>query len=84
MTPLLAVGTVVAVLALVGLAIGLVVLFVVIWLLQGVLSPLRGILADVKSAQTAPMLERGSRAPISSVGRAASRSPCPTSRPHTW
>jgi hypothetical protein len=55
----LAVGTVVAVLALIGLAIGLVVLFVVIWLLQGVLSPLRHILADVKSAQTAPMLERG-------------------------
>src|SRR3954451_16032804 len=60
MSPLLlAVGTTVAVLALVGLAIGLVVLFVVIWLLQSVLSPLRRILADVKSAQTAPMLERG-------------------------
>jgi hypothetical protein len=60
MSPLLfAVGTTVAVLALVGLAIGLVVLLVVISLLQGVLSPLRHILADVQSAQTAPMLERG-------------------------
>jgi hypothetical protein len=57
--PLLAVGTVVAILALVGLAIGLVVLFVVIGLLQGVLAPLRRILADVQSAQTAPMLQRG-------------------------
>jgi hypothetical protein len=59
MSPLLAVGTAVAIVALIGLAIGLVVLFVVIWLLQGVLAPLRRILADVKSAQTAPMLERG-------------------------
>jgi hypothetical protein len=60
MSPLLlAVGTTVAVLALVGLAIGLVVLFVVIWLLQGVLTPLRRVLADVQSAKTAPMLERG-------------------------
>jgi hypothetical protein len=55
----LAVGTVVAVLALIGLVIGLVVLFVVIWLLQGVLAPLRGILRDVQSAETAPMLKRG-------------------------
>jgi hypothetical protein len=60
MSPLLpAVGTTVAILALIGLAIGLVVLFVVIWLLQGVLSPLRQILRDVKSAQSAPLLERG-------------------------
>lgn len=60
MSPLiLAVGTAVAILALIGLAIGLVVLFVVIWLLQGVLTPLRHILVDVQSARTAPMLERG-------------------------
>jgi len=56
---LLAVGTAVAILALIGLAVGLVVLLVVIWLLNGVLTPLRKILADVQSAQTAPMLERG-------------------------
>jgi hypothetical protein len=56
-----AVGTVVTVLALVGLVIGLVVLFVVIWLLQGVLAPLRHVLRDVQSAQTAPMLQRGVR-----------------------
>ena len=48
-----------ATLALIGLFLGLVVLLVVIWLLQGVLTPLRSVLADVQSAQTAPMLERG-------------------------
>ena len=55
----LAVGTTVAVLALIGLAIGLIVLGVVIWLLANVLAPLRSILADLQSARTAPMLERG-------------------------
>jgi ABC-type lipoprotein release transport system permease subunit len=60
MSPLLlAVGTAVTILALIGLVVGLVVLVVVISLLQGVLTPLRRILADVQSAQTAPMLERG-------------------------
>jgi ABC-type lipoprotein release transport system permease subunit len=60
MSPLLlAVGLVVTVLALIGLAIGLVVLLVVAGLLQGILSLLRRILADVQSAQTAPMLQRG-------------------------
>jgi hypothetical protein len=60
MSPLiLAVGVVVAVLALIGLVIGLVVVFVVAWLFQGILSLLRRILADVQSARTAPMLERG-------------------------
>jgi hypothetical protein len=60
MSPLLlAVGTAVTILALLGLVIGLVVLLVVIWLLQGVLSPLQHILADVRSAETAPMLKRG-------------------------
>ena len=59
MTLLLAVGTTVTVLALIGLAIGLVVLFVVIYLLNGVLAPLRHILRDVQDAQTAPMLTRG-------------------------
>ncbi|MDQ3849433.1 MAG: hypothetical protein M3296_02295 [Actinomycetota bacterium] len=55
----LAVGTVVTVLALIGLAIGLVVLFVVIGLLTKVLTPLRKILRDVQSAQTATMLDQG-------------------------
>jgi hypothetical protein len=54
-----AVSTAVAVLALIGLAIGLVVFFVVVGLLNGVLTPLRRILADVQDAQTAPLLERG-------------------------
>jgi hypothetical protein len=64
MSPLvLAVGTAVTVLALIGLVIGLVVLFVVIWLLQGVLTPLRGVLRDVQDAQTAPMLTRGVQGP---------------------
>jgi hypothetical protein len=57
----LAVSTLVAVLALIGLAIGLVVFLVVIFLLNGVLSPLRAILRDVRDAQTAPMLETGVR-----------------------
>lgn len=56
---LLAVGTTVTVLALIGLVVGIVVLMVVIGLLQGTLSPLRAVLADVKDAQTAPMLQRG-------------------------
>lgn len=57
--PLLAVGLVVTVLALVGLAIGLIVLLVVAALLQGILSLLSTILADVRSAQTAPLFQRG-------------------------
>jgi hypothetical protein len=56
---MLAVGTVVAVLAWIGLAVGLVVFFVVVGLLNGVLVPLRRILVDVRDAQTAPLLERG-------------------------
>ena len=59
MTLLLAVGTAVTILALIGLVIGLVVLFVVIYLLNGVLTPLRHILNDVKDAETAPLLKRG-------------------------
>jgi hypothetical protein len=54
-----AVGTGVAILSLIGLVIGLVVLFVVIWLLNDVLAPLRSILHDVEDAKTAPLLERG-------------------------
>lgn len=54
-----AVGTGVAVLAWIGLAVGLVVFVVVVGLLNGVLTPLRRILADVRDAQTAPLLERG-------------------------
>jgi hypothetical protein len=56
---ILAVGTTVAVLAWIGLAVGLVVFVVVVGLLNGVLVPLRRILADVRDAQTAPLLERG-------------------------
>jgi hypothetical protein len=56
---LLAVGTTVSVLAVIGLVVGLVVLGVVIFLLSNVLAPLRRILHDLQSARTAPMLERG-------------------------
>ena len=56
---LLAVGTTVTVLAVIGLVVGLVVLGVVILLLSNVLAPLRSILRDLQSAKTAPMLERG-------------------------
>jgi hypothetical protein len=59
MSPILAVSTGVAVLAIIGLVVGLVVLLLVIYLLQSTLAPLRAVLTDVKSAQTAPMLERG-------------------------
>jgi hypothetical protein len=55
----LAVSSTVQVLAIVGLVVGLVVLGVVVFLLQATLAPLRKVLADVRSAQTAPMLERG-------------------------
>jgi hypothetical protein len=47
------------VLAIIGLVVGLVVLLVVIKLLHGTLAPLLAVQADVKSAKTAPMLERG-------------------------
>ncbi len=47
------------VLAIIGLVLGVVVLLVVIKLLNDTLTPLRAILADVQSAKTAPMLERG-------------------------
>lgn len=56
---MLVVSSTVTVLAIVGLVVGVVVLLVVIHLLQGVLSPLRRILEDLRSAKTAPMLERG-------------------------
>ncbi len=59
MTP--AVSTTVAVLAIIGLTIGLVIFLVVVWLLNGVLTPLRKVLADVEYAKTAPMLEHGVR-----------------------
>lgn len=55
----LAASTLGQVLAIIGLLVGLVVFGVVIFLLQGVLTPLRKILTDVESAKTAPMLERG-------------------------
>lgn len=47
------------VLVIVGLVVGLVVLGVVIYLLNDVLAPLRRISADVKDAETAPMLKKG-------------------------
>jgi hypothetical protein len=46
-------------LAIIGLVIGLVVLLVVIKLLNDTLKPLREVLADLQSAKTAGMLERG-------------------------
>jgi hypothetical protein len=55
----LAVSTTAQVLAIVGLVVGLVVLVVVILLLQATLAPLRKVLTEVRSAQTAPMLQRG-------------------------
>jgi len=58
MTPV-AIATGLAVLALIGLVVGLVVLGVVIWLLQGVLAPILKISADVQEAATAPLLEHG-------------------------
>ena len=59
MSPALAVSSTGSVLAIIGLVVGLVVFLVVVWLLQGVLTPLRRVLADVQLAKTAPMLERG-------------------------
>jgi len=47
------------ILAIIGLVVGLVVLLVVIKLLNDTLTPLREILADVKGAHSAPLLERG-------------------------
>lgn len=47
------------VLAIIGLVVGLVVFCLVVYLLNETLAPLRKILADLQSAQTAPMLERG-------------------------
>jgi hypothetical protein len=54
-----AVSSTVQVLAVIGLALGLVVLLVVLWLLHNTLAPLRKVSADVQQALTAPMLERG-------------------------
>jgi len=51
------------ILATIGLLVGLVVFGLVIFLLQGVLTPLRKVLADVKDANTAPMLEHGVKGP---------------------
>ncbi|MEJ7785028.1 MAG: hypothetical protein WKF96_09515 [Solirubrobacteraceae bacterium] len=48
-----------AILAVIGLLVGLVVLGVVIWLLRDVLAPLLRISADVENAETAPMLKKG-------------------------
>jgi ABC-type lipoprotein release transport system permease subunit len=59
----IAVSTLVAVFALIGLAIGLVVFLAVASLLNGVLAPLRQILNHVRDAQTAPMLEHGVKGP---------------------
>jgi hypothetical protein len=52
-------STALTILAIIGLVVGLVVLLVVIKLLQGTLAPLLAVQADVKSAKTAPMLQRG-------------------------
>lgn len=60
---ILGVSTGIAVLAFIGLAVGLVVFFVVIMLLNGVLTPLTQILEHVRNAQTAPMLEHGVKGP---------------------
>ena len=59
MSGALAVSSAGQTLAVIGLVVGFVVLLVVIWLLSQVLAPLRKALADVQSANTAPMLTRG-------------------------
>jgi hypothetical protein len=59
MSPAFAVSSTGQTLAIIGLVVGFVVLLVVIWLLHEVLAPLRKVLADVKSANTAPMLTKG-------------------------
>jgi hypothetical protein len=46
-------------LAIVGLVVGLVVFALVVFLLQSTLTPLRRVLTDLTSANTAPMLQRG-------------------------
>lgn len=52
-------NTIETILAVMGLVLGLVVLFVVIWLLNDVLGPLRRIAADLTEANKAPMLKKG-------------------------
>lgn len=54
-----AISTGLAILAIIGLVVGLVVFAVVVLLLNSTLAPLRKVLVDVQDAQTAPMLERG-------------------------
>jgi len=56
---LVAVSAAGAILAVIGLLVGLVVLGVVIWLLRDVLAPLLRISADIENAETAPMLKKG-------------------------
>ncbi len=56
------------VLAIIGLTVGLVVFGVVIWLLQGVLTPLLKVKADVVDAATAPMLQHGVKG-VDQIGR---------------
>ncbi len=56
-----AVSTVIAILALLGLVVGLVVLGVVIYLLNDILTPLRRALVDLNDAKTAPLLQHGVR-----------------------
>ncbi|MDX6689456.1 MAG: hypothetical protein QOG15_913 [Solirubrobacteraceae bacterium] len=67
MTPL-ALSTTGEVLAIIGLAVGLVVFGVVVWLLNGVLTPLRRVLADVRDAETAPLLKNGVKG-VDQLGR---------------
>ena len=83
MSGMLAVSSAGQTLAIIGLVVGFVVLLVVIWLLSQVLAPLRKALADVKSANTAPMLTRACPAPISSARRAGSPTPSRRSRSPT-
>jgi len=51
------------ILAIIGLAVGLVVFVIVIKLLHGVLTPLLRISTDVQDANTAPMLTHGVKGP---------------------
>jgi hypothetical protein len=54
-----AVTTGIAILAVIGLLVGLVILGVVVTMLQAVYAPIRSIKRDAEAAATAPMLDRG-------------------------
>jgi hypothetical protein len=68
MVTLFAVSTGIAILAIIGLVVGLVILGVVATMLQAVYAPIRAIRRDASEAATAPMLDRGING-IDALGR---------------